>query len=164
MNVKLNNLWRCPVILRFLVLSFVGLVSAPAFAGDAPVTPPRVIPVAEYAVDYFEAVSPTFAVNADLGRAWVAVDIRVGDTTDDSPVARVERIQIPGLSYDKAQKAILLADGSSSVNCGPVREWVGGSDTRGGCRLVVRTEARPVDDGFEVRKQRFAVVTLEVPK
>jgi len=149
------------VIRRFFTCSLLALLSVPALAGDGPA--PRVPPLADFEVSYFEVVKPTFGVNPSLGRAWVEIVVILDAKTDDTSVSRKQRIQVPGLSYDKATKSVRLARGGSVVDCGVIRPWGDGGDTRGGCRIEVDREAREIDDGFEVSRRLFAVVTIEVP-
>lgn len=96
--------------------------------------------------------SKRFAINADLGRAWVEVEV----WHDASETSEVHRVQVPGLSYDPETAQVVFVNERQSVVCANVRET--GNflfrqtrvEPTGDCELSRKYVKVPVDDGFGV--------------
>jgi len=108
-------------------------------------------------------ISASFAVNRQLGRAWVDVDVRsiVGGSEPEfnPPIPW----HVDGLYYDSARKQVLYRTATGPVVCAEDATSLGATylkDT-GNCRLTQSTERVSVDDGFDVHEQMVAKVVLD---
>ncbi len=110
-----------------------------------------------------EQISASFAVNRQLGRAWVDVEVQPGVSGSEPLfVPPVER-QVDGLYYDSARKQVLYRTAAGPIVCAEDATTLGETylkDT-GNCRLIRSNEKRSVDDGFDVREQTVAKVVLD---
>lgn len=97
--------------------------------------------------------SKTFAINRDLGRAWVEIDLyyNTSETTD------TRRVVVPGLSFDPAASAVVFKAQGKTVECAKVEErgWIF-KHTRieptGNCELTHKYVEVPVDNGFTIEQ------------
>jgi hypothetical protein len=108
-----------------------------------------------------------FAINAELGRAWVEVTFDAASPEDRPEVVRV---RVPGLRYDAATKAIVFQDEDRIVECARVELRGRGAFARhaisptGRCELTHRYVRVPIDDGFAIEDvQRFEVHLKTAP-
>ena len=121
--------------------------------------------VYEAPVDSYHQISASFAVNRELGRAWVdvAVQSRVSgsEAQFDPPIPR----QVEGLYYDSAQKQVLYRTAAGPIVCAEDARvlWETYLKSTGNCRLTPSTEQRNVDNGFDVHEQKVAKVVLDAP-
>lgn len=138
------------VAMASIVWGFMG----PASAAE----PGPSLVVGEVMVDRSDQLTPRFAVNPRLGRAWATLDVE----DDDPEYGRVHtaRFRVPGLSYDAEREVVVFELDGRRVDCGGLGS---GLVTRDGCRVVVTTEQREIDDGFEVLTRTFAIVRVEAP-
>lgn len=96
--------------------------------------------------------SKRFAINAELGRAWVEIDV----LHDTSEITERYRVQVPGLTYSKDAAQIVYSSGDRSVVCAHVRSngpWIFKHqriEPTGNCELTRRYVSVPIDDGFAV--------------
>jgi hypothetical protein len=130
-----------------LVVSFVGVAYAdPVIVYEAPLGS--------------DQISASFAVNRELSRAWVDVEVR-SPVSGSEPLFNlpIER-QVDGLYYDSARKQVLYRTAAGPVVCAED----GGTRLKstGNCRLISSTEQRSVDDGFDVHQQTVAKIVLDV--
>lgn len=96
--------------------------------------------------------SKRFAINSELGRAWVEIDV----WHNPSETGEMHRVQVPGLSYDKAKAQVVFTANGQSVVCAKVQE--SGVlifkhqriEPTGDCELTRRYVQVPVDNGFNV--------------
>lgn len=109
----------------------------------------------------------TFAINPELGRAWVEVTFDPPSPEDRPDVVRV---QVPGLSYDADSGAIVFRKGDAIVECARVEPRGIGPFKRhaiaptGRCELTHRYVQAPMDDGFVIENvRRFEVHLKTVP-
>lgn len=109
----------------------------------------------------------TFAINAELGRAWVEVTFDAASPEDRPDVVRV---RVPGLSYDAATKTIVFQADDRVVECARVERRGRGPFARhtieptGRCELTHRYVRVPIDDGFAIEEvQRFEVHLKTAP-
>ncbi len=106
--------------------------------------------------------SKRFAVNPELGRAWVelTMDHRLSEYSETI------RIEVPGLRYDAGQREIVLDRKDGQVVCASLvpRGWGWFRHDRieptGACALTHRHVEVPVDDGFNVTPVRQLEVHL----
>ena len=107
-----------------------------------------------------EPISASFGVNPDLGRAWVDVVVRPGYSGSEPVFALPLQSRVDGLYYDSARKQVLYRTATGPIVCA---EDVGQSslNATGDCKLVLSTEQRSVDDGFDVREQTVAKLILD---
>jgi hypothetical protein len=109
-----------------------------------------------------------FAVDRDLGRAWI--DVELASTEIDKgpewspPVTNVVQRRLEGLHYDPARKQVLYGNGPSAVVCADDLSSPGSAlKTTGQCELKVSSETRRVDDGFTPQEEAVGKVVFEVP-
>jgi len=115
-------------------------------------------------------INPTFDINAELGRAWVNLEI------DDSPSdldssSWDERIKVDGLSYDNDTKEIIYTDENGDVAvCANTRTRGRGifRNTRllstKTCKFKKGTKVKMVDDGYHIRKRVYQTISLIISK
>lgn len=96
--------------------------------------------------------SKRFAINPELGRAWVEINI----WHDPSERNEFHRVQVPGLSYQRETAEVVFDAGGRSVVCATVRQSGFGIFKHprvvptGACELTRRYVQTPVDNGFGV--------------
>ena len=141
------------LILAFALVSIANAAEVKVF--DAPVSFGQ------------NTVSASFAVNKDLGRAWVNV-ITGSSTTMTDPDrddSSSYRMKVKGLSYDKAASAIVLDVDGQIVECAAVSSWGRSIFRRDvikstGCKLVTKIVRVNYDNGYEIEKRRHAQVFI----
>lgn len=136
------------------------LILAGLMAGLTPLTQASPIlsrPVSEQILNE----SKQFAINADLGRAWVEVAL----STSGSDVTENYQVRVPGLRYDAAREAVVFQAQGQEVVCATVKPsgwWLfkGHRITpTGACQLSHRYVRTPVDNGFHIDDiQHFEVL------
>src|SRR5215471_12474331 len=112
-----------------------------------------------------QLVSASFAVNRELGRAWVDVQIQSTDFyVEGLPPVDVIVRRVDGLYYDSARKQVLYQTGAETIVCAEDATflWSTHLKTTGRCQLTSSTERRKIDDGFDVREQTVARVVFDV--
>ncbi len=113
--------------------------------------------------DSSKHISADFAVDRELGRAWVDVEVPSAvsgsEAEFDPPVERM----VKGLYYDSARKQVLYRTATGPIVCAEDATTLGETHLKstGNCRLISSTEQRNVDDGFDVHKQTVAKVVFE---
>jgi hypothetical protein len=110
-------------------------------------------------------ISASFAVNKDLGRAWVEVrEVTYGDENSHDITTKVK---VPGLSYDPELSAIVFEDEGRVVECANV-VTSGRSIFRmtkiknTNCSFSVEKLMMDIDDGFYIKRQLRVQVYLNV--
>jgi hypothetical protein len=111
--------------------------------------------------DSAQALTADFAVNRELGRAWVDVEVQPVSIGSEPAFATSIPRSVEGLYYDPSRNQVLYRAVSGNVVCA---EDAGRTDLKatGNCRLVANTEQRKVDDGFGVHEQAVAQIALDV--
>jgi hypothetical protein len=112
-----------------------------------------------------ESLRAEFQVNRELGRAWVAVELRwltqdiLPWQTQDIPRA------VDGLYYDKSTKQVVYQSGKIRAVCAEdwTFLWHTALKETGLCPLRVSVQTRTVDDGFNLRDETVAEVVLQLP-
>jgi len=134
-----------------LVIGFVGVAHAD-----------QVI-VYEAPLNSDQQVSANFAVNRELGRAWVDVEVRSSMSGSEALFELPIERQVDGLYYDSAQKQVLYRTAAGAIVCAEDATALGATylKSTGNCSLIPSTEQRSVDDGFAVYERTVAKVILD---
>jgi len=137
-------------LLGALVVAFVGV----AYADQ--------VIVYEAPLSSDQQVSADFAVNRDLGRAWVDVEVRSSVSGSEPQFNLPIERQVDGLYYDSARKQVLYRTATGPVVCAEDATSLGGTylKSTGNCPLIPSTEQRSVDNGFDVYERTVAKVVL----
>jgi len=111
-----------------------------------------------------QLVSASLAVNRELGRAWVDVQVQSGATSSEPAFDPPIEKQVDGLYYDSARKQVLYRTATGPIVCAEDETalWATYLKSTGNCRLIPITEQRKIDDGFDVREQTVARVVFDV--
>ena len=111
-----------------------------------------------------QLVSASFAVNRELGRAWVDVQVQSGASSSEPAFDPPIQKQVDGLYYDSARKQVLYRTATGPIVCAEdaTALWATYLKSTGNCRLIPITEQRKIDDGFDVHQQTVATVVLDV--
>ncbi len=111
-------------------------------------------------------VAPEFQINRELGRAWV--NVVLSEYNGDSSTYTDNRIQIEGMSFNEADKTIVIEKNGETIVCGTLynRRWVidfGGSIRESKrCTFSVKKVKVTEDNGFETYKVPMIQVYLNV--
>ncbi len=136
-----------------VVVSSVGVVDASqVVVFEAPI------------VNWNQEVSANFAMNRELGRAWVDVQVESNKSIgDEAPDREVASKAVEGLYYDSARKQVLYRTATETVVCAEDATFLWGTylKSTGQCLLISRTEQRKMDDGFNIRERTVAKVVFE---
>ncbi|HEY0972967.1 MAG TPA: hypothetical protein VGE57_00575 [Solimonas sp.] len=125
----------------------LGLSLSAANAVAAEPTPVFTAPIGQEAHK-----SKRFAINPELGRAWVEIDV----THSFSETNESHRVAIPGLAYNTDSRKVVYDAEGKTVVCANVREtgsWLFKSqriEPTGDCELTRKYVKVPIDDGFAV--------------
>jgi len=106
-----------------------------------------------------QLVSASFAVNRELGRAWVNVQLQSSPSSEPAFDPPIEK-HVDGLYYDSARKQVLYRTATGPIVC--AEDATTYLKSTGNCRLIPITEQRKIDDGFDVREQTVARVVFDV--
>src|SRR5262249_35735986 len=108
-------------------------------------------------------VSANFAVNRELGRAWIEVQVETPYQGEEPSVGEVTSRAVEGLYYGQARKQVLYRNWTETVVCAEDATflWRTYLKNTGQCLLTPRSEQRQVDDGFNIRNQTVAKVVFE---
>jgi len=112
-----------------------------------------------------QEITADFAVNRELGRAWIDVQIQSTDFVGAGvPDRAVIRKLVDGLYYDSARKQVLYKNATGLIVCAEDDTflWMTSLKSTGKCRLTSSIEERKVDDGFNVHQQTVAEVVFDV--
>jgi hypothetical protein len=117
------------------------------------------------ALDHWnQRISANFAVNRELGRAWIDVQVHLNDSVaDEGQDLEVISKAVEGLYYDSARKQVLYRTATETIVCAEDATFLWGIylKSTGKCLLTPRTEHRKVDDGFEIRDRTVAKIVFE---
>jgi len=111
-------------------------------------------------------ISADFAVNRELGRAWIDVQIRPTDYIGEGlPLPDVIMRLVDGLYYDSVRKQVLYRTETESIVCAEDATflWKTYLKSTGNCRLSPSSEQRKVDDGFNVREETVTKIVFDAP-
>ncbi len=139
----------------------MGPLVAGAFLGVANATP---VIVFEAPFDkWHQEVSANFAVNRELGRAWIDVKVTTESYSEEPRREEVIMKMVDGLYYDSSHKQVLYRTASGPIVCAEDSTflWVTELKSTGQCQLRQRSEQRKVDDGFDTREESIAQVFFD---
>jgi hypothetical protein len=112
-------------------------------------------------------VSADFAVNGDLGRAWIHLEIDEGPTDPDSD-SYDRRVKVEGLTYDSDLEAVLYKTGDKTTVCAQLKSRgrgifrsIGLVKT-GECIFKSELISKMVDDGFYIKRKSYLVTSLVI--
>lgn len=111
-----------------------------------------------------QQVSADFAVNRELGRAWIDVQVESTNPLGEERLGReVTSKAVEGLYYDSARKQVLYRTATETVVCAEDATllWSNYLKNTGLCLLSSHTEQRKMDDGFKIRERTVAKVVFE---
>src|SRR5713226_1020241 len=149
MKLFTNKLATCALV----VASFVGVAdAAQVIAFEAPLD------------DWNQGVSANFAVNRELGRAWIDVQVEpINPLGEELSAPAVISKAVEGLYYDSARKQVLYRTATETVVCAEDATflWTTYLKNTGQCQLISRTEQRKIDEGFKIRERTVAKVVFE---
>jgi hypothetical protein len=119
-------------------------------------------------LDGWGDVSASFEINADLGRAWVNLEIDDAPSDPDSD-SYDKRVKIEGLSYEVDTKEVIYTSENGIVTvCSQTRTRGRGifRNTRmkntQACFFEEGKEIRSHDDGFYVSTRKYQTLTLVI--
>ena len=164
------------LISALLPLLMLILSTEPMFAGTKiklASVPPIYLPTAGNGLP--EPVSMdgfAFEFNRETERARIVVDYTYPDQptfgSDGGAGPPPTIVQVPGLSYDPTQAAIIYNGGGQRTVCATIQERRRLFRRRsravptGACVVTSRTVDRPVDDGWSIRRVRTIDTFLEI--
>lgn len=123
------------------------------------------IKVFETRYDYSD-YTPEFQINKSLGRAWV--NVVEAESTGDSTYYHDNRVLVEGLSYNAADRTIVLERDGQLVVCAELynRRFIldGGNSIRltKSCSFSQKIVKVQFDNGFEIRTKKMLQVFLNV--
>jgi len=127
------------------------------------------VKIASFDKNEFNRLTPTFGINAELGRAWVRVEASLEDTLTMGSDGFLEntsyfRINVEGLSFDAATKSIKYGSGSEAITCasGKKAKESAMKLNTAVCNFIVKEEVTDVDDGFNVNRRVTQNLYLQV--
>lgn len=120
------------------------------------------VKVTETPVDYFRPnAKSTFAINKEMGRAWVEVEIFDRAHGDRETASATLKVKVDGLVYDEASSSVLFTHEGQVFECASVtRRWYGTVIRPTGCDLRTRKVKLTYDDGYQTYKRDFHQVHL----
>jgi len=116
--------------------------------------------------DYTAEITPRFEINADLGRAWLEVEVDSCGMDPDCDSDEV-RVKVEGLKFNTELKQIELTQNGETFVCADVRTRGRGifRSTRlretGNCTFNKVIEIKNVDDGFYIKRRKYQTIFLE---
>jgi len=105
-----------------------------------------------------QQVSANFAVNRELGRAWIDVQVESPYQGEEPQVGEVISRAVEGLYYDPARKQVLYRTGTENVVCAEDGKflWTTYLKNTGQCLLTPRSEKRWIDEKRSQPRNSFA--------
>ncbi|MBA2403572.1 MAG: hypothetical protein H0V66_02275 [Bdellovibrionales bacterium] len=123
--------------------------------------------ISQYELWGSASASAAFAINPEMGRAWVEITTTSNDPEGGGP-SDVQRIKLNGLSFDQITGAIQLDFEGKITTCAE-QKVVGRSIFRqklikmtSNCQFEGRWRNVSYDDGFEMRKTKVYEIFLIV--
>lgn len=138
--------------MKTMIATVLAIVSLNSFAASIPV----------YETTGYDRLTGDYGINEEMGRAWVEVAIHSSMGSDDSGPS-YDRVKVPGLSI-VAGSVVLDVEGQQ-VECAKIRPTgifrYRVAKPTGNCKFTTKVETRIADDGFETRKVRVTILSLE---
>ena len=137
--------------MKKLMIALIMLATTVVHAGEI-----KIKSISGYELWGSASVSQAFAVNPELGRAWVEVTVTANDP--DGGSSDVERIKVEGLTFDNQTQTINIDFEGKITTCAEIK-MVGRSIFRSkmikmaaNCKFEGRWRTVTYDDGFEMKK------------
>lgn len=97
-------------------------------------------------------ISHHFAVNPELGRAWVTLSLNPQAAEVDA-IVQEQRILVPGLRFDAAQNAVVMQANGKLITCARVEKSLFGEPVvraNGQCSFKITPYQAQQDNGYEL--------------
>lgn len=137
--------------MKKLMIALIMLATTVVHAGEI-----KIKSISGYELWGSASVSQAFAVNPELGRAWVEVTVTANDP--DGGSSDIERIKVDGLTFDNQTQTINIDFEGKITTCAEIKT-VGRSIFRSkiikmtpACKFEGRWRTVTYDDGFEMKK------------
>lgn len=156
-------------VLTSAAFAIVALAASAAVAAQQPGGANVYKTVFEQPMSNRTVKSAHFAVDREIGRAWIDVELTSNSKDDrgpewSPPEVNVIRRSLEGLHYDRDRKEVVYGNGPSAVICAEDGSSPGSPlKTTGQCELKVSSDSEKVDDGFSEQEQAVSKVVFEVP-
>lgn len=141
--------------MKKLMIAFLALLSFSLFAGEITLYNKPVYETRDFSFNGLE-----FAINKDLGRAWIVIKlVELGD----GPVAYDERVKVEGLSYNGMTQEVLLDVEGTQIVCAKVKFNFFGTHIKntGRCTFQTKYYSKEVDNGYEIEKVDMVKLLLK---
>ena len=141
--------------MKKLMIAFLALLSFSLFAGEITLYNKPVYETRDFSFNGLE-----FAINKDLGRAWVVIKlVELGD----GPVAYDERVKVEGLSYNGTTQEVILDVEGTQIVCAKVKFNFFGTHIKntGRCTFQTKYYSKEVDNGYEIEKVDMVKLLLK---
>ena len=99
---------QIPFVALALSLGFASFTATGVSPAANPPATTVPIKILDTRVNSFDDASKSYAINRELGRAWIEVTLTVQPSGDDSVAPDVIRVQVPGLGFDAAASAVVF--------------------------------------------------------
>jgi hypothetical protein len=146
------------MISRKLITSVLMLAAVPAGVHASPL-----LVLEKQQESDSSSINAKFAVNRELGRAWVEIQISYPGQSGDDSIVEVIRKPVEGLSFDNATNRVVYTRGERSVVCANEKAFLFHKDYAPTveCPIVISFENRMLDDGFNVSNQVVSKVVFD---
>lgn len=113
-----------------------------------------------YDYDYYSFSSGEYAINKDLGRAWVVLKYSGSDAEAHSQEVR---IKIPGMIFDKTTKEVIIETEQGRIVCAVEKKFLGMKSLRATkeCSFIEKIFTENYDDGFEIKKNQKRTIVFK---
>ncbi len=141
--------------MKKLLIAFLASLSFSLFAGEITLYNKPVHETRDFSFNGLE-----FAINKDLGRAWVVIKlVELGD----GPVAYDERVKVEGLSYNGTTQEVILDVEGTQIVCAKVKFNFFGTHIKntGRCTFQTKYYSKEVDNGYEIEKVDMVKLLLK---
>lgn len=141
--------------MKKLMIAFLASLSFSLFAGEITLYNKPVNETRDFSFNGLE-----FAINKDLGRAWVVIKLA---ELGDGPVAYDERVKVQGLSYNTTSQEVLLDVEGTQIVCAKVKFNFFGTHIKntGRCTFQTKYYSKEVDNGYEIEKVDMVKLLLK---
>ncbi len=141
--------------MKTIIAALMLALSLQAFAGEV-----VVFDAPTYELRGISDVKHDFAINKELGRAWVNLTFVPAYNEDMS--ATEERVKIPGMSFSAEKNAVVINVSGEEIVCATVKKTFLGTTIRptGKCTFSTKYYSVKHDNGYEVETIDKVKVTM----
>jgi hypothetical protein len=141
--------------MKKIIIAFFALISFSVLAGEITLYNKPTYETRDFSFNGLE-----FAINKDLGRAWVVIKL---SELGDGPVAYDERVKVEGLSYNSTTQQVLLDIEGRQIVCAKVKFNFFGTHIKnnGKCTFQTKYYTKEVDNGYEIEKIEMVKLFLK---